>query len=126
MGIIDRRARSGEIKPNLWWRYRDDIFDLWTQGPVKLNEFTEFINSLYSTIKFTLVSSPISLNVLDLTLKLVNGFIQTDFYSKPADNHIYLLRDSAHPALVTRAIPYGVATRDMSRIDLVSKDLLAT
>ena len=50
MGIIDRRARSGEIKPNLWWRYRDDIFDLWTQGPVKLNEFTEFINSLYPTI----------------------------------------------------------------------------
>ncbi|XP_068704795.1 uncharacterized protein [Montipora foliosa] len=88
MGIIDRRARSGEIKPNLWWRYRDDIFDLWTQGPVKLNEFTEFINSLYPIIKFTLVSSPISLNVLDLTLNLVNGFIQTDIYSKPTDNHI--------------------------------------
>ena len=111
MGIIDRRARSGEIKPNLWWRYRDDIFDLWTQGPVKLNEFTEFIISLYPTIKFTLVSSPISLNVLDLTLNLVNGFIQTDIYSKPTDNHIYLLRNSAHPAHVTRAIPYGVATR---------------
>ena len=57
MGIIDGRARSGEIKPNLWWRFRDDIFYLWTQGPVKLNEFTEFINSLYPTIKFTLVSS---------------------------------------------------------------------
>ena len=111
MGIIDRRARSGKIKPNLWWRYRDDIFDLWTQGPVKLNEFTEFINSLHPTIKFTLVSSPTSLNVLDLTLNLVNGFIQTDINSKPTDNDIYLLRDSAHPAHVTRAIPYGVATR---------------
>ena len=111
MGIIDKRAKSGEIKPNLWWRYRDDIFDLWTQGPVKLNELTDFINSLYPTIKFTLVSSPNSLNVLDLTLNLVNGFIQTDIYSKPTDNHIYLLRNSAHPAHVTRAIPYGVATR---------------
>ena len=39
----------------------------------------------------------------------MNGFIQTDIYSKPTDNHICLLRDSAHP--VTRAIPYGVATR---------------
>ena len=111
MGIINKRAKSGEIKPNLWWRYRDDIFDLWTQGPVKLNELTDFINSLYPTIKFTLVASPISLNVLDLTLNLVNGFVQTDIYSKPTDNHIYLLRNSAHPAHVTRAIPYGVATR---------------
>ena len=86
-------------------------FDLWTQGLVKLHEFTDFINSLYPTIKFTLVSSPNSLNALDLTLNLVDGFIQTDIYSKPTDNHIYLLRNSAHPAHVTRAIPYGVATR---------------
>ena len=28
MGIIDQKAMSGNIKPNLWWRYRDDIFDL--------------------------------------------------------------------------------------------------
>ena len=35
MGIIDKKAKSGEIKPNLWWRYRDDIFDLWTQWPAK-------------------------------------------------------------------------------------------
>ena len=111
MGIIDKRAKSGEMKPNLWWRYRDDIFDLWTQGPVKLHEFTDFINSLYPTIKFTLVSSPNSLHVLDLTLNLVDGFIQTNIYSKPTDNHIYLLRNSAQPAHVTRAIPYGVATR---------------
>ena len=43
MGMIDKRAKSGEIKPNLWWRYRDDIFDLWPPGPAKLDEF---INSL--------------------------------------------------------------------------------
>ena len=89
MGIIDKRAKSGDIKPNLCrWRYRDDIFDLWTQGPVKVNEFTHFINSLYPTITFTLVSSPNSLNVLDLTLNLVDGFIQADIYSKPTGNHI--------------------------------------
>ena len=66
MGIIDERAKSGEIKPNLWCRYRDDIFDLRTQGTAKLLEFTDFINSLYPTIKFTLVYSEVSLNVLDL------------------------------------------------------------
>ena len=76
MGVIDKEAMSGAIKPNLWWRYRDDIFDLWTQGHSKLIDFTQFINSLYPTIKFTLVHSPTSLNVLDLTLNLVDGFIQ--------------------------------------------------
>ena len=111
MGIIDKKAMSGNIKPNLWWRYRDDIFDLWTMGHAKLLEFTQYINSLYPTIKFTLVHSPTSLNVLDLTLSLVDGYIQTDIYSKPTDNHIYLLRNSAHPAHCSKAIPYGVATR---------------
>ena len=36
--------------------------------------------------------------LLDFTLNRVDGFIQTDIYSKPTDNHIYLLRNSAHPA----------------------------
>ena len=56
MGVIDQKAKSGTIKPRLWWRYRDDILDLWTQGVTKLNDFTNFINSLYPTIKFTVVS----------------------------------------------------------------------
>ena len=88
MGVIDKKAKLGIIEPNLWWRYRDDIFDLWTQGHSKLIDFTEF-NSLYPTIKFTLVHSPTTLNVLDLTLNLVEGYIQTDIYSKPTDNHVF-------------------------------------
>ena len=29
MGIIDEKAKlEGSLKPLLWWRYRDDIFDL--------------------------------------------------------------------------------------------------
>ena len=88
-----------------------DIFDLWTQETIKVNEFTDFINSLYPTIKFTMVSSEISLNVLDLTLLLFDGFIQADIYSKPTDHHIYLLHNSAHPSHCTKAIPFVVATR---------------
>ena len=50
MGVIDKKARSGSIKPNLWWRYSDNIFDLWTQGLSKLIDFMQFINFLYPTI----------------------------------------------------------------------------
>ena len=112
MGEIDEKVKSNsDIKPNLWWRFRDDIFDLWTLGQDKLLEFTEFINSIHSTIKFTLVYSEISLNVLDLTLTLFDGFIETDVYSKPTDNHIYLDPKSAHPGHCIKTIPYSVASR---------------
>ena len=48
MGSIDEKARfGGAIRPLLWWRYRDDFFDLWFHGVPKLLEFTEYINSLY-------------------------------------------------------------------------------
>ena len=112
MGVIDHKAKfEGTIKPMLWLRYRDDIFDLWTQGVEKLLEFTNYINSLYHTIKFELVYSESSLNVLDLTLLLQDGFISTDIYSKPTDSHLYLPHNSSHPDHCKKAIPYGVALR---------------
>ena len=112
MGLIDEKAKSeGNLKPMLWWRYRDDIFDLWTQGLPKLLEFTDYINSLYPTIKFELVYPDSSLHVLDLTLHLKDGLIVTDIYSKPTDSHLYLPFSSSHPSHCKRAIPYGVALR---------------
>ena len=69
MGEIDYKAKfCGPIKPALWWRYRDDIFDLWQQGLPNLKTFTQYINSLYPTIKFELVYSDSHLHVLDVTL----------------------------------------------------------
>ena len=91
MGVIDHKAKhEGAIKPKEWFRYRDDVFDLWTQGKEKLFLFTDYINSLYPTIQFELVYSECSLNILDHTLHLQDGFITTDIYSKPTDNHLYL------------------------------------
>ena len=111
MGAINDKAKEDDIKPKLWWRYRDDIFDLWTQEESKLLEFTNDINSLYPTIKFELVYSKESFNVLDLTLHLQNGYIVTDIYSKLTDSHLYLPFTSSHPYHCKKAIPYGVALR---------------
>ena len=56
MGIIDHKAKSGgKIKPLLWWRYRDDIFDFRKQGLSALNSFTDYIKTLYPTIKFEFI-----------------------------------------------------------------------
>ena len=104
------RAKGG-IKPKLWWRYRDYVFTLWTQGESKLLEFTNYINSLCPTIKFKLVYSGESFNVLDLTLHLQNGHIVTNIYSKSTDSHLYLPFTSSHPYHCKKVIPYGVASR---------------
>ena len=107
MGKIDELScTGGTIKPNLRWRYRDDIVEVWTHGEQQLQEFTNYINTLYPTIKFTLVFSNKTLNVLDTTLILENGFISTDVYSKPTDSHLYLPYDSSHPIHCKRAVPY--------------------
>ena len=111
MGEIDRLAKSGEIKPLCWWRYRDDILDFWTLGQEKLEEFTEYINSLYPTIKFTCTHSSHKINFFDLTLHLVNGRIETDVYSKPTDSHLYLPPSSSHPYNCINSIPYSVGLR---------------
>jgi len=112
MGVIDEKARTeGPVKPKYWWRYRDDIVDIWPHGLPKLYEFTDFINSLYPTIRFTLVYSNTSLNVLDVTINLDNGFLSTDVYAKPTDSHLYLPYNSSHPIHTKNSIPYGVALR---------------
>ena len=56
--------------------------------------------------EFELVHSEFKLNVLNLTLHLVDGFIQTDVYAKPTDSNLYLPYDSCK-----NSIPYGVALR---------------
>ena len=112
MGIIDEKAKTqGPIAPNYWWRYRDDVVDIWTLGLEKLLEFTDFINSLYPTIRFELVHSPTKLNVLDITIYLKDGFLVTDVYAKPTDSHLYLPFNSSHPAHCKTSIPFSVALR---------------
>ena len=112
MGVIDEKAKTqGPVAPKYWWRYRDDIIDIWPHGLPKLMEFTDFINSLYPTIRFELIYSHSNLNVLDITMHLQDGFIVTDVYAKPTDSHLYLPPDSSHPAHCKTAIPYNVALR---------------
>ena len=88
-----------------------DLCIILSSFKLTLNQFNDYINSLYPTIKFELVYSERELHVLDLTLYLIDGFIRTDVYSKPTDSHLYLPPSSCHPKHVFKAIPFGVATR---------------
>ena len=97
-------------KPNLWYRFRDDVWDAWTEGEEKLLEFFNWLNTLHPSIKFTLVYGE-TVEFLDTTVYVENGKICTKIYSKPSDTNAYLLPFSCHPDHISKNIPKGVARR---------------
>ena len=86
-----------ELKPYLWWRYKDDFFFLWEHGEEKLNKFIEYLNEKHPTIKFTVEWSQTSIKFLDVTVSLIGGKITTDLYVKATDSHQYLHSYLCHP-----------------------------
>ena len=67
----------------------------------------------FLNLKFELVysESKLTCNVLDVLLHWVDGFTQTDVYSKPTDSHLYLSPSSTHPKHVFKVILFGVTSR---------------
>ena len=112
MGRFEKQALEGaKIKPYVWWRYRDDIFMIWTGNEDELREFIEYLNNLHPTIKFTSEQSSSSVAFFDTTVSLKDGKISTDLYVKPTDTHQYLLSSSCHPYHTKRSIPYSLGLR---------------
>ena len=54
------------LKPFDWFRYRDDIFFIWTHGKVKLKFFMEDFNSFSDGMNFTYEFGKESISFLDL------------------------------------------------------------
>ena len=73
--------------------------------------FTDWLNSLGPSIKFTVKHSDQQLEVLDTVLYIINNHIESKVYSKPIDGHMYLLPQSSHYRSVYLHIPFGVALR---------------
>ena len=103
--------KESEYKRYLWWRYIDDIFFLWEHSENKLRSFVDKINKVHPTIKFTAEWSKTSINFLDVTVSLIEGLIETDFYVKPTDIHQYLQSSSCHPFHCKKGIPYSQTLR---------------
>ena len=71
-------------RPHTWWRYIDDIFDIWEHGRESLMTFLDQINSFHPSIKFTSETST-QVSFLDTTVILEGNNIHTDLYTKPTD-----------------------------------------
>ena len=66
---------NSPYQPRIWFRFIDDIFMIWT----------DYLNNLHSTIKFTFTHSPPNIPFLDVMVSI------KDLYTKPTDKHQYLL-----------------------------------
>ena len=84
-------------KPNVWWRYIDDIFFMWEHGEELLKEFINKINSFHPTIKFTADWSKEKVSFLDVDVTLNNGVLSTELFVKPTETHQFLDPTSCHP-----------------------------
>ena len=95
------------VETKFWRRFIDDIMLLWTGTATELDNFKQHINSYHPTIKFTIQASPLELPFLDIKLKLQDGFLCSDLYTKPTDRKAYLPYSSCHPRHCKDNIPFS-------------------
>lgn len=97
--------------PVSWVRFIDDIFFVWKDDLKSLNHFLSFCNSYAaknkynSNIKFTSEYSSSNVVFLDTRVKIQDGKILTELYSKPTATHTYLHNSSDHPPHTIRSNP---------------------
>ena len=88
MTVIDRKILDVNKLPNDvlfppdWSRFHDDCFIIWFESVPALLNFTEWLNSLSNSIKFTVKYSEVHLEVLDTSLFIINGRIESKVYFK--------------------------------------------
>ncbi len=95
-------------KTSCYYRFRDDIFMIWTAGEESLKEFFNAINKVHSSIKFECKYSKKDVSFLDTTVTIErNGTLSTKLYRKPTDRNAYLHFNSYHPVKQKVNIPFG-------------------
>ena len=106
----DKELLDYPHKPLFYKRFLD-VFGIWVHGKEKLINFYEHANSINSNIKEELRWNNRAIDFFDTTVKIENGKISTDLFTKPTDKHIYVHTKSCHPKNVKKAIPYGLGLR---------------
>ena len=79
---------------------------------IAFDNFLNFFNSLYpDVLRFTGELGENGLPFLDTCLRIVDGWIISELFTKPTDKHLYLWFDSCHPLHSKKSIVYSQALR---------------
>ena len=114
LASYDSKALAFDLSPTTWKRFRDDVFVVWTHGPASVSLFLEYLNNIDKTGKIQFTIQPAGddgLEFLDLKLKMVNGKISVDVFSKPTNSFTYVLPSTCYPNRNIRNVPKGIALR---------------
>ena len=97
-------------KPTSWLRFIDIFFN-WPGDEKSLKHFLNFCNNysknkgMQSTIKFTYSYSTLTVNFLDVTVKVEkNGTLSTNLFAKPTASYQHLHAKSSHPFHTMKAL----------------------
>ena len=108
---FDHIAQNGfQIIPQLFSRFLDDIFFIWTGTEIQLKHYESFLNSIIPGIHVKLTWSQSSVDFLDTTVykkqhpDTLEEILHTRVYFKPTDTHQLLHRLSFHPKHTTRGV----------------------
>ena len=76
----------------MWKRFIDDVFFIWKDSEENLEGFLKELNGFHPIIKFNSGESKMKMkvNFLDVVIKIKNGRLSTDLYSKPVDSHQFV------------------------------------
>ena len=75
------------LNPWVWLRYTDDTFFVWTHWDNKFDESLKSLNSFHPNLKVISERSEQEINLIDITVKLINNKFVKDLYCEPADCH---------------------------------------
>ena len=112
MGKLEKEfLATCDLSPDVWYRFLDDIFMIWTHSLDELHEFIDKINSFHPHIKFTYNISETNVSFLDVNVAIDNHKnLKTSVHVKPTNVHQYVY-SSCHPKPCKDSIPYSQAKR---------------
>ena len=117
MGKLEQKLIDiGKQHIQVWKRFIDDIFIIWTGSHEQFSQYMNIISKLHDTMKFTHDISDTELTFLDVTLYKGNRFqshniLDIRTHIKPINKHLYVHASSYHPPSILAAISKGETHR---------------
>jgi hypothetical protein len=111
-------------KPNRWYRYVDDIFEVWSHGKDDLQDFLQHPNNIHKSTEFMMAAEQdITLPFLDVLLsRRLDGTLGHMVYRKLTHTDLYLhIKSEHHPAqkqaVLTTLIQHAKTICDLDSLE---------
>ena len=117
MGTLETElVKQNSKNIQIWKRFIDDIFIIWTGTLEEFQEFMNKINQIHPTIKFTHEVSKNELTILDVTVYKGDRFqtenkLDIKTHIKKTNKQLYVHESSYHPKSTKKAIMKGETIR---------------